>query len=332
MQPFEPPWDAPSMDASMKNARSISQWIRHTPTSAWTSYDGDDRFDGVDVRLKLELLQVTGSFKLRSALTVIGALEERQRALGLVTVSSGNFAIACAFAARAHGAHVTVFMSKSADPYRVQRARSLGADVRLVDDNLTAFREAKALDAAGKRTFIHPWDGPLTSLGTASIALELDADLPPEVQTFVVAIGGGSLISGLSPTIKALRPGARVIGVEPVGAPTLFDSVREGRPSRAVPAGTIADSLAAPFAEDYSFGLVRDFVDEILLVEDAAIIDAMRTLFRASRLIVEPAAATALAAISAYPGHFKGGVCAMVCGSNIGIDRYLGILGGLPGD
>lgn len=332
MQRHAPSSTPPDFEAVVENARKISAWARRTPVVGWTSFDGDARFAGADLWLKLELLQVTGSFKLRSALTVVGALNQKQRARGLVTVSSGNFAIACAYAAKVHAARVTVFMSKKADPYRVARARSLGADVRLVDDNLAAFREARALDAAGERTFVHPWDGPLTSLGTASLALELHADLPPEVQTFVVAIGGGSLISGLAPTIKALRPDARVIGVEPTGAATLFDSVRQGRPSQEMPAGTIADSLAAPFAETYSFGLVRDFVDDILLVEDEAILDAMRTLFRASRLAVEPAAATALAAVAAYPDRFKGGVLAMVCGSNISTDRFTGLLGGLPHD
>lgn len=322
----------PSLEAAIENARKISPWTRRTPVVGWTSFDGDARFTGVDVRLKLELLQVTGSFKLRSALTVIGTLGEDERRRGLVTVSSGNFAIASAYAARVHGAHVIVFMSKRADPYRVARARALGAEVRLVDDNLVAFREARMLDQRGERTFVHPWDGPATSLGTAGIALELHDDLPRDVTTFVVAIGGGSLISGLAPTIKALRPGARVVGVEPTGAPTLFESLREGRASKRLPSGTVADSLAAPFAEPYSFGLVRDFVDDIVLVDDAAILDAMRTLFRASRLVVEPAAATALAAIAAYPDRFAGGACAMVCGSNIGAEPYTALLGGLPHD
>lgn len=322
----------PSLESARQNAASISRWIRRTPVSRWTSFDGDDRFSHADVWLKLELLQVAGSFKLRSALTVVGMLTPEQRARGLVTVSSGNFAIACAFAAAAFDAHVTVFMSKRADPYRVARAEALGADVRLVDDNLIAFREAKALDEAGERVFVHPWDGPNTSLGTASIALELHEQLPPEVQTFVVAIGGGSLISGLAPIIKALRPGARVIGVEPVGAASLSESIRDGYPSAKLPAGSVADSLCAPFAERYSFELVRDYVDDIVLVEDTAIIDAMRTLFRASRVVVEPAAATALAAVVAYPDRLSGSVCAMLCGSNIGVDRYSALLGSMPGD
>jgi threonine dehydratase len=322
----------PTLDAARENAAAISRWLRRTPVSRWTSFDGDRRFDRADLWLKLELLQVTGSFKLRSALTVVGALTLEQRSRGLVSVSSGNFAIACAFAAAAYGAHVIVYMSKRADPYRVARAEALGADVRLVDDNLAAFREAKALDRAGERVFVHPWDGPNTSLGTASIALELDEQLPSDVETFVVAIGGGSLISGLAPTIRALRPGVRVVGVEPVGAPNLSESVRDGRPSQKLPAGSVADSLCAPFAEQYSFELVRDHVDEIVLVEDEAIIDAMRTLFRASRLVVEPAAATALAAIAAHADRFSGGVCAMVCGSNIGVDRYAALLGGMPSD
>jgi threonine dehydratase len=164
------------------------------------------------------------------------------------------------------------------------------------------------------------------------MALELDAELPHDTNTFVIAVGGGSLISGIAPTIKALRPGAVVYGVEPEGASTLHASLKLGHPTTERPTGTIADSLAPPWAEPYSFGLVRDFVDEVLLVDDAAMIEAMKAIFRGLRMAVEPAAAAALAAVVSHADRFSGGVCAIVCGSNIGSERYVKLVGGLPED
>ena len=323
----------PTLASVRENAKVLAGHLNRTPVIRWPQ----DALrlpvsEKTDLWLKLELLQVAGSFKLRSALTVVGKLSAEQKQHGVVTVSAGNFAIACAGAARTYGTTATIFMSHHADPYRVARAKALGADIRLVENHSTAFADARALAANESRTFVHPFDGPNNTLGTASIALELDADLPRTVNTFVVAVGGGSLISGLAPTIKALRPGAIVYGVEPVGARTLHDSVKLGRPTSEPPTGTIADSLAPPWAEPYSFGLVRDFVDEILLVEDEAILAAMKITFRGLRMAVEPAAAVALAAILGNPQRFQGGVCAVVCGSNIGMERYAKFIGGLPDD
>ena len=323
----------PTLAAIRANATAIAEHLNRTPVVRWP-------MDAVSLPLspsarlwlKLEHLQVAGSFKLRSGLTVIRHLNDAQRRDGVVTVSAGNFAIACAHAARIYNTTATIFMARQADPYRVGRARRMGADIRLVDNNSTAFADAKALAEKENKTFIHPFDGPYNTLGTGSVALELDADLPPDVRTFVVAVGGGSLISGVAPTIKALRPGAVVYGAEPAGASTLHDSVKLGQPTSDRPTGTIADSLAPPWAEPYSFGLVRDFVDEILLVDDAAMVEAMKTIFRGTRMAVEPAAAAALAAVVAYPDRFPGGVCAIVCGSNIGSERYTGLVAGMPGD
>jgi threonine dehydratase len=323
----------PSLAAVRANAEAIAPHLNRTPVVRWPS-DALALPLPATTRLwlKLEHLQAAGSFKLRSALTVVRNLTEAQRKHGVVTVSAGNFAIACAHAAQAYGTSAIIFMSRQADPYRVNRARAMGADIRLVDNNATAFADAKALAEREGRTFVHPFDGPNNTLGTASVALELDADLPREVNTFVVAVGGGSLISGVAPTIKALRPGAVVYGVEPAGAKTIYESLKLGQPTSERPTGTIADSLAPPWAEPYSFGLVRDSVDEIMLVEDAAMVDAMKTIFRALRMAVEPAAAAALAAIVGNADRFTGGVCAIVCGSNIGSERYTKLTGGMAED
>jgi threonine dehydratase len=311
---------APSLDDVAANRRALDRLICETPVIRFPHPAGGGF---PDVWLKLEALQVTGSFKPRGAWTVIRHLTPEQLRRGLVTVSSGNHAIALAEGARLFGSTATIYMAAAADPYRIERARALGARVELMDDIRLAFEAVDRDVATHGRCFVHPFEGPWTTLGTASIALELHRQLPQAVDTFVVAIGGGSLASGLAPTIKALRPGARVIGIEPVGAPTLSRSIAAGRPLELESIDTIADSLAPPFAAPYSMGLVRDYVDEIVLIDDRQIVAAMRLMVERLKLAIEPAGAAALAGVLAFPARFRPETtCVMVCGSNIGLERY----------
>jgi threonine dehydratase len=312
---------APDLQSIRSNRAILGESIRETPVMAWSVEPGEDW--PLRLWLKLEAMQVTGSFKARGALTVIGHLDPGERARGLVTVSSGNHAIATAFGAQQYGCNARIYMSATADPYRVERARGLGADVHLTSDVAAAFEEVDRAVQQERRVFVHPFEGPYTTLGNASIALELDAQLPAQVETFLVAIGGGGLASGLAPAIKALRPRARVIGIEPEGAPTLTHSLAAGAPARLARIDTIADSLAPPFTGPNSFALVRDYVDEIVLVSDQQIRRAMRVLLERLKLFIEPSGAAALAAVLADPARFAGrNVCAVVCGSNIGLERY----------
>lgn len=316
----------PSLAAVRENRQSLGMLIRETPMIAFP-LEGAPTASG-RVWLKLEAMQVTGSFKARGAFTVIRHLSAEQRAKGLVTVSSGNHAIATAFAARQCGCHAHIYMSAAADEYRVACARALGAEVHLVSDVSAAFAEVDRAVQEKARVFVHPFEGPYTTLGNASVSLELDAQLPADVDMFVVAIGGGGLASGLAPAIKALRPYARVIGVEPEGAPTLTRSLAAGAPTKLSNIATIADSLAPPFTGPNTFALVRDYVDEILLVSDEQIRRAMRLLLQEMKLFIEPSGAAALAGVLADPARFAGRhVCAIVCGSNIGFARYTEVLG-----
>jgi threonine dehydratase len=311
----------PDLQAVRANRARLGEAIRETPL---LPYPGAIPARGAArIWLKLEAMQVTGSFKPRGALTVIQHLTSEQRARGLVTVSSGNHAIATAFGAQQYGCSARIYMSASADEYRVERTKALGAEVNLTPDVVSAFEETQRAVEREGRVFVHPFEGPHTTLGNASISLELDAQLPPEVEVIVVAIGGGGLASGLAPTIKALRPNARVVGVEPEGAPTLTNSIAAGAPAKLSKIATIADSLAPPFTGPNTFALVRDYVDEILLVSDEQIRVAMRALLLETKLFIEPSGAAALAGVLAYPETFAArDVCAIVCGSNIGLTRY----------
>jgi len=285
--------------------------------------------EGARVWLKLELFQVTGSFKVRAALLAVANLPERIRQRGLVAVSAGNHAIAVAYAARSFDTTARVVMPRNANPARVAACRSLGADVRFADNVHHAFAQANEIAEQEERTFIHPFDGEAITLGTGTVAVELLDDVP-DLDAVIVPIGGGGLCSGIAAYIKARRPECAVYGVEPIGADTMTRSLRSGRPEAIESVQTIADSLGAPHACEYSFSICRACLDEVVLVSDEAICRALALLFTSMKLAVEPAGAAATAALVGplreRLAHRR--VAVIVCGANIdatSFARYLSI-------
>jgi threonine dehydratase len=209
-------------------------------------------------------------------------------------------------------------MPKSASPYRVERCRALGAEVELVDDVHRAFDRVREIEATEGRTFVHPFEGPLTALGTATLGLELMEQLP-DLEAVVVPIGGGGLCAGVATAVKLARPACQVFGVEPVGADTMSRSLAAGAPQAIDAVRTIADSLGAPHAAPYSFALVRDHVDDVVRVDDDALRRAMLLLFSSAKLAVEPAGAAATAALCGplRDRLRRRRVALIVCGANI---------------
>jgi threonine dehydratase len=273
---------------------------------------------GTRVFLKEELFQHTGSFKPRGALTVMLALEPAALARGVTAVSAGNHAMAVAFAARSLGTTAKVVMPRNANPYRVARCRELGAEVELVPDVHQAFARVREVEAAEGRTFVHPFEGPLTALGTATLGLELTEQVG-DLDAVVVPIGGGGLCAGVAAAVKLFSPRTLVFGVEPEGADSMRRSFEAGTPQAIEAVRTIADSLGAPHAAPYSFGLCREYVDEVVLVDDDALRRAMLLLFHSAKLAVEPAGAAATAALTGPLRDRLAGrrVALIVCGANI---------------
>lgn len=315
--------DAPSVEAIRGNRARLADLIVTTPSRRLAA-DELTRVFGTptDVWLKEELFQVTGSFKPRGAFSVMLDLDAAALARGVTGVSAGNHAISLAYCARRLGTTATVVMPHTANPYRVQVCRDLGAVVELVDDVHAAFARVRAIEAEEGRTFVHPYEGPKTVLGTASVGLELvdqlrAADVTPDA--VLVAVGGGGLSAGLSCAVKRLSPSTRVYGIEPEGADSLRRSFAAGTPQAIDAVRTIADSLGAPRCEPYSFGINRQFVDEVVLVSDAEIRDAMRVLVRVAKLAVEPAGAAAMAALLHPLRERLAGarVAVVICGANI---------------
>ncbi len=289
--------NAPSL-AEIRGARErLGDAVRTTPVWRWS----DDEVSAAlgpttGVHLKLELLQHTGSFKTRGALLAMWELDAPARARGVTAVSAGNHAMAVGYAARAVGVHAKVVMPRSASGARVERCRSYGAQVVLVDDVHAAFAEAERIQAEEGRTFIHPFDGPHAARGTATVGLELLTALP-DLDAVIVPIGGGGLCGGIGTAVRQLNPSCTVYGVEPVGADTMRRSLAAGRPVSIEAVETIADSLGAPHAAPYSFELCRRCVDEVVTVDDDALCEAMARLFTGCKLAVEPAGAAATAAL-----------------------------------
>ena len=279
------------------------------------------------VWLKQELFQKTGSFKPRGALSVMLDLDGDELARGVTGVSAGNHAISLGYSARILGSTAKVVMPRTANSYRVKLCQELGVEIAFVDSVMEAYARAKEIEAAEGRTFVHPYEGPKTALGTASVGLELidqTRECGALLDAVIVAAGGGGLTGGVACAVKQMSPETAVYVVEPEGADTMYRSFLAGSPQSLDKVRTIADSLGAPRCEPYSFALNRQFVDEVVLVSDDQIRDSMRLIFSSAKLAVEPAGAAALAGLM-FPLREKldgKSVGIVVCGANIDAESF----------
>src|SRR5690348_11529384 len=316
--------DFPSL-ADIRAARErLGDRVRETPAWQWRG-DAIEREAGAGTQafLKLELLQHTGTFKARGALLNAMALSEDEKQHGVTAVSAGNHAIAVAFAARSVGTTAKVVMPKTANAARVALCRAYGAEVVLTDDVYAAFAEVERIQQDEGRTFIHPFEGELTVLGTATVGYELCRQIG-NLDAVIVPIGGGGLIAGIACAVKQMQPRCKVYGVDPEGADSMHRSFAAGSPQSIEKVNTIADSLGAPYALPYSFALARRFVDELVLINDEAMQRAMGLLFADMKLAVEPAGASATAALCGPLREKLQGkrVGVIVCGANIDLATF----------
>ena len=277
--------------------------------------------------LKAECLQKTGSFKPRGVLTKLAALSAREKQRGLITISAGNHGQAVAYAAAAEGVGCVVVMPAYASPAKVDACRGYGAEVVVGGDVHQAFAKVRELQEARTLTLIHPYDDPSVIAGQGTIGLEILEDLP-EVDAVIVPIGGGGLIAGIAAAVKLRKPDARVIGVEPLGAPTLHRALQHGAPVRLDTVDTIADGLTGPIAGTLTLAAVQRFVDEVVLVSDDEIAAALRLILERTKLLVEPAGAAATAALLSGRAALPAGasVVSLLSGGNIDRPRLKQLL------
>jgi threonine dehydratase len=270
---------------------------------------------GERVFLKAELFQPTGSFKVRGVLSKLATLSPEQRARGVIGISAGNHAQALAWGAREEGVDALLVMWRGASEQKLAATLGYGAHVDLeADSPATAFERLHELIAESGRTLVHPFDDPVVIAGAGTCGLELVEDVP-DVDTVLVACGGGGLVSGIAVAVKALRPEARVLAVEPEGSTALHSGLAAGHSVPVHPV-SIADGLSAPFAGEHPIALCSALGVESVLVSEEEIEAAFRFLYLRAKLACEPAAAAALAPLLA--GRVDGGTTAVVVsGGNV---------------
>ncbi len=279
--------------------------------------------EAVGARLfaKCENLQPGGAFKIRGAYNMMAQLRPDDRACGVITYSSGNHGRAMALAARLLEVPAVIVMPTTAPDVKVQGVRELGAEV-IFEGTTTLERKARAeAEAAGRGlTIVPPFDHPWIIAGQGTIGLEILEQLP-DVAAVYVPIGGGGLIAGISAAVKNLNPSVRVVGVEPSGAPKMSASLAAGKPVTLPKTTGIADGLLAVRPGDLPFAHVQKYVDEIVQVDDPAIVDGVRWLFRRARLVVEPSGAITVSAV--MNGRSQAGpVVAVLSGGNVEAAAY----------
>jgi threonine dehydratase len=281
------------MDAVFRARRAIAGTACRTPLVEAPQLGGDGR----TVKLKLETAQPVGSFKLRGAANALAALSSAERARGVVCASTGNHGRALAYAAAKAGAAATVCVSKLVPANKLEALRAAGANVRIVgasqDD---AQAEVDRLVSETGAIEIPPFDHADIIAGQATIGLEIIED-DPDIDTVIVPLSGGGLIAGVAMAIKALSPGVRVIGVSPARGAAMQASLAAGRPVAVTEEPTLADSLGGGIglSNRHTFHMVRDLVDEVVLLSEAEIAAAMRALFLREGWVAEGAGAVGVA-------------------------------------
>lgn len=305
-----------TLDDVADAARRIAPFLRRTPlVDSAPAHAPLAR--GAAVSLKLECLQVSGSFKARGAFSRLTLLGAAARAKGLVTASGGNHGIAVAYAARAAGLAATVVVPEGIHPDKAQRIRAHGARL-IVEGSLwdEANDRARAIAEATGAAYIHPFADPAVAAGQGTIAAEMLADAP-HLDALLVAIGGGGLIAGIAAAAAALKPGIRIVGVEPTGAPTLHDSLAAGEVVTLASVTTRVPTLAARRTEPQNFALIRRHVDRVVLVEDEDLARAARHLWAEYGIAADLSGAASAAALlaGAYRPEPGESVGVIVCGA-----------------
>ncbi|MBL8674591.1 MAG: threonine ammonia-lyase [Rhodospirillales bacterium] len=294
-------------------AAIVAGHVARTPTSPSRTLS---KLFGCDVRVKFENLQFTASFKERGALVKLTRLPDDQRKRGVIAMSAGNHAQGVAYHAGRLGIPATIVMPEFTPHVKVKHTRAHGAKVILKGATLAeAADEARRIAAAEDRVFVHPYDDPDIVAGQGTLALEMLEDAP-EIDTLVVPVGGGGMIAGCAVAAKGLKPSIRVVGVETVGYPALYQRLH-GDPVR-VGGETIAEGIAVRDTGELPLAICRALVDEVLLVDEVEIERAIAMYLEIEKTVAEGAGAAGLAALIAHPDKFEGRVVGLVlCGGNI---------------
>ena len=303
----------------------VAETTRQTPLEYSHTFSA---MTGAEVHLKLELFQRTGSFKLRGATNRIATLSDDQRENGVVTASAGNHAQGVALAATRIGVDSTIVMPEHAPISKVKATRSYGGRVVLHgEDYDEAAERAHEIERAEGRTYVHAFDDDYVMAGQGTIGLEIYDELP-DVDTVVVPIGGGGLISGIATALKGQDPSIRVVGVQAEGASSVAESLQKGRRVERDSVETIADGIATRTVGERTFGVIRERVDSVVTVSDSEIAVALTTLLERSKTLAEGAGAVALAAVMEEKFDYDEDevIVPALCGGNIDLNTLTNVI------
>ena len=301
----------------------IAPHIKHTPLL--TSRQLSER-TGYDVRLKAEMFQRVGSYKIRGPLNKFALMPEEQKRRGVVCSSAGNHAQGVALAAKIHGIRAVVCMAQNATPSKIAATKGYGAEV-VLHGNIwdEANEKAKELVRTEGLTYVHPFDDEQLIAGQGTLGLEIVQDWP-DVDAVVVPIGGGGLISGVSMAVKGHNPKIKVIGVESSDGPAMQESVAAGE-LKTIDCRTVIDGLRVRRVGETTFSVVQRFVDEIVALPDRDIFDAMLWVMERCKLVVEGAAAAPVAALLhglvKLPASAR--VAVVLSGGNVNLSQLRGL-------
>lgn len=305
----------PTIEDILEARERLKSHIRHTPL---LRADRIESAAGCQVYLKPETLQITGAFKIRGALNKTLSLSREEIANGLISSSSGNHAQGLSYAARMLGVKVVLVLPVTTPRIKIANTRALGAEVILFDgDNAARWKKVYEIAEQNGYAVVHGFEDPLVMAGQGTIGCEILEDLE-DVDTVVVPLGGGGLISGIATAIKETNPSVRVIGAEPSLTPKYHRS-RLNKERTSLPLkDTIADGLRISVPGQNPFPIIEKYVDEIVLVEDEHIVAGMRALARDAKLIAEPAAAIGIGALLAGSLTVRSDekVCVVLTGGN----------------
>ena len=308
----------------LEASRKIRNLVTRTPTYHSVFFS---QRTGAEVYLKLECFQPVGVFKIRGAINKICSLSPSELKKGLVAASSGNHGLAVAYAAKIYGAKAVVVVPENAVKEKVEAIESYGAEVvKYGKDYDEAYSKAVEIRKETGTTFVHPFNDSFVIAGQGTVGLELLEDVP-DLNTIIVPIGGGGLISGISIAAKTLNPDIRIVGVQPEGAPAVYRSWKAGKIVELDSVNTVADGLAARKPLDLTFKIIKRYVDTILLVTEQEIGEAVLALLHEAHILAEPSGAASLAALLfKYHPKLKEKVAVIVSGANISMDYLASLL------
>ena len=304
-----------SLDRIKEAHKKIIPYINHTPL-----IHSDFLSQNRNVRLKLESLQKTGSFKLRGALNKLLSLSDEQKDRGVIAVSTGNHGKGVAYASSLLGIKSTIYMSSMVPKYRKEAIQALGANVEIVGKNSDeADLYAKKISIKENIKLIHPFDDEDIIAGQGTIGLEMIKDFP-DVDTVIIPTSGGGLIGGIALALKLQKPNIKVIGVSMKRGPSMYESLKLGKPVDVEELETLADCLGGSIGQDnkYTFNIVKKTIDDFVLVDEDKIAEGIKLNFLEHKLVTEGAAATSIMAVKEnLSTHIGENVICLICGGNI---------------